>query len=203
MLGGDEREQRQLERVGLALQQAESIAADVRVLRGEDDVAAVGQVGAESVVRGLDRPVDDHLRGALQAVLADDHRPPLAGLDVLGQQQDAVGEHVRIDVENHLVARPLVVVHDPARARVEVVAGRRATADDLVPQVVAVVLAGFLPLLERGRVGLRPELAAALARFADELLGVVDRAGGTGGPGERRDRRTAPGNSARTGTERA
>jgi hypothetical protein len=59
------------------------------------------------VVDRRDLRVDDVLGAPLQAVLADDDRPALAGLEVLRQEQDAGGDDVRIDVELHAVARPL------------------------------------------------------------------------------------------------
>ena len=93
---------------GLALRckHAELVVADVRVLRRVDDVAPVGELGAEGmVVFGVFLGVDHVGRPAFQAVLADDHRPLLAGLQVLRQQQDAVGEHVGVEVERHFVAR--------------------------------------------------------------------------------------------------
>ena len=89
MLRHDDREQRLAERVGLALQRAEVVLADVRVLRGERDEAALGQLGGEALDRRLvfSLLADDVLRPAFEAVLADDDGPLLAGLQVLGQQR--------------------------------------------------------------------------------------------------------------------
>ena len=109
---GDEREQRLAERIGLALQDAEVVPADVGVLGGEDDEALVGECRAERVVQASCSRIDDHVRPAFQPVLADDHRPPFARLEILGQEQHAVGEHVGVDVEHDLVAGPLRLVDE-------------------------------------------------------------------------------------------
>ena len=158
----------------LALDLPEGGLADVRVLRRVDDVAQFDEPAREVVV---DRPlldVDGVGRPPFEAVLAHDHRPLLAGLQVLRQQQDAVGEHVRVHVEHHLVAGPgLLVVHLP-RARVERHRRLGQLADHLGVEVVAVPLARLLPRLERLGVGLLPELLAGRVRVAPELLRVRD-----------------------------
>ena len=59
VLGDDDREERFAERVGLALEHAEVVAAAVRVLRREDDEAALGQPRGEGLV------------GAVAAALSD------------------------------------------------------------------------------------------------------------------------------------
>ena len=46
-----------------------------------------GVPAEDDVVGRLDRPVDHHLRVTLQTVLTHNHRTPLAGLEILGQQQ--------------------------------------------------------------------------------------------------------------------
>ena len=50
MLGDDEREEEFLERIGLALEFAETVAAAVGIVRREDDEAPVGEAGGEGLV---------------------------------------------------------------------------------------------------------------------------------------------------------
>ena len=93
VLRQDEGEQRRLDRVGLAAEEAIAVLAAIGVVRREDDEAALGQPGGDS----RDRPVFPSmtiLRHAVAAVLADDHGPFLARLEILRQQQHAPGEHV-------------------------------------------------------------------------------------------------------------
>ena len=88
MLADDEREERQAQRVGLALQDAELVLADVGVLRRVDDVAAVGELCAEGVVvLRLHLRVDHVRRPAFEPVLADDHGPFLPGLRSFGRSR--------------------------------------------------------------------------------------------------------------------
>ena len=115
MLRHDDREERLLQRIGLALQRAEAVLEDVQVLRREGDEAALGQLGGEVVI-GRVVARDDVLGTPFQAVLADDDRPPLARLKVLRHQQNAVGDHVGKDIEHHLVAGPRRRVVGLARA---------------------------------------------------------------------------------------
>ena len=73
-------------------------------------------------------------------MLADDHGPFFARLDVLGQAHDAPGVQPGPDVEHHLVADPLRFIVDLARAR-----GRRQErvvepADRLVAEDLPVLL---------------------------------------------------------------
>ena len=72
---------------GLALRWsvAEAVAEDVGVLRRVGDEALLGESAGEAVVVVVvDLRVGDVLRAALEPVLADDHRPPLARLSPLG-----------------------------------------------------------------------------------------------------------------------
>ena len=80
---------------------------EVQVLRREGHEAAIGQPGGKVVIGGIVARKDVG-RPAFQAVLADDHRPPLARLDVLGHQQHAVGEHLGQHVQHDFVADPLL-----------------------------------------------------------------------------------------------
>ena len=109
VLRHDDREERFLDRIGLALQRAEAIAEEIKVLRGEGHEAAVGQPGRVIVIELA--VAEEHVGGpALQAVLADDHRPPLARLDVLGHQQHAIREDVGKHVQDNLVAGPFLAL---------------------------------------------------------------------------------------------
>ena len=73
VLGDDKREQREFERVGQALQDAEVVLADVGILRCVGDKTALGQAAGVAVVGGVvDGRVGHVLGAALQTVLADD-----------------------------------------------------------------------------------------------------------------------------------
>ena len=75
MLRDDDREQRFLERIGLALQRTEAVAEQIEILRGERDEAAVGQAGGEIVI--VVAVADDRVgRPALRARAG--RRPPAA-----------------------------------------------------------------------------------------------------------------------------
>ena len=111
MLGDDHGEEGVAQRVRLALELAEAIDADVRVLGRIDDIAPVGELGAEAVVDRLHARVDDRLGRPLQPVLADDHGPSLARLQVPGQEQDARGVDVGDDGDPHGIAGPDTARH--------------------------------------------------------------------------------------------
>ena len=83
MLGEDEREKRGLDGVGLAVQIAVAVFATVRVVRSEDDEAALGEAGGEVVIGG-GVPLDHVTRQRAPAVLAHDDRTALARLQVPG-----------------------------------------------------------------------------------------------------------------------
>ena len=53
------------------------------------------------------------LRTALEAMLANHHWPPFAGLEVLGQEKNPVSDHVRKHIQHDFVTGPLglVVLH--------------------------------------------------------------------------------------------
>src|SRR5262249_52374822 len=95
---------------------------------------------------------------------------PLPGLEVLRQEQDAVGEDVREDVEHDLVAGPVRLIVELPGAGVDRHRRVRELADDLAVEVVPIPLAGLLPLLRGGGVGLLPELLADPVRVPPELL---------------------------------
>ena len=91
-----------------------------------------GQADGEPViVRAVDLGVGDVAGPAFQAVLADDDRAFFALLDPLGQEQDAVGDHVGKDVHDDLVAGELGLVVDSPAADVRGQGGHVEPADDL------------------------------------------------------------------------
>ena len=141
MLREDEREERSLERVRLPAEKTVAVFATVRVVRRKNDKPAVGEPGREVVIVAM-IPLDHVFRHGAAAVLADDHRPLLAGFHVLGQQQNSPGEHIGKYVQHHFVAHPFrLVVHLPRPGP-----GREhwivEPAQKLVPKVVS-VLAGL------------------------------------------------------------
>ena len=96
MLAEDEGKERQLQRMGLALDQAEAVVADVGVLRRVRDEALVGQPRGEVVVvRAIDGRIGHVARASLEAMLADDHGPAFAGVEILRHEQNPVREDVR------------------------------------------------------------------------------------------------------------
>ena len=153
------------------------VLADVRVLRRIDDVAAVRELGAEGVVGPRLRPwIDDVLWPAFEAMLADDHRPVLAGLQVFRHKQDAVGEDVRIEIERDFVAFPFRLVVDQARARVHRHGRRGQLADDLFPELLAEVFGRFLVLGQRRQIEPGPEaILTVLFGVPHELLREGDK----------------------------
>ena len=141
MLGDDDREERLAQRVGLALKRAEAVFKDVQVLRCKRDEPSLGQTDGVLVVRRVVLlGVGDVLRAALQAVLANHHRALLAVLDVLGQEQDAIGDHVREDVHHHFITRVLRLVIDLPRADVRRQQLLVEPADDLGGEELAIRL---------------------------------------------------------------
>src|SRR5438132_9535913 len=94
MLRNDDRKESLAQRVRLALQRAEAVLKYVKVLRREGDEAALGQASGEGFVVRISFLADRVLRPAFQTVLADDHRPFFARLQIGGQKQNAVSDHV-------------------------------------------------------------------------------------------------------------
>ena len=140
-------------------------------------------------------------------MLADDHRPPLARLEVLGHQQHAVGEHVGKHVQHHLVAGPVFAFVALPRPRV----GRQRPvvepADHLVVEVLAVGLDGLLECRRRAGVELCEELLPHVRAFREQPLVVaVDLVhlpgvpgGGVGQSADSSRRPAAAGQAARRG----
>ena len=174
VLRDDHREERLLERVRLALEGPEAVAEDVEVLGREGDEPAAGEGRGEVVVRlVVDLRVGHVLRSAFEAVLADDDRPPLALLDPLRHEQDAVGDHVREDVEDDLVAEELRVVVDLAGARVGGQERVIEAADDVVAEGGPVGLDGPVEGVERRRVELAEVGLPGSRALGQELLVVA------------------------------
>ena len=111
--------------LALRLEPAVAVLAAVEVVRREGDETARRPAGRQNRCRPCRRASIVSRGTPLRPVLADHHRPPLARLDVLGHQQDAPGEHVRPDVQHHVVAGPLRRLEDLARAGVGAAAGAR------------------------------------------------------------------------------
>ena len=120
MLAEDDGEEMFPQRVGQPLDVPELVFAAIRIVRRKHDEAAlhqgggkalVGRPGAVGLVSG--HGVDGH---AFKTVLADHHGAALAGLEILGQEQDAPCEDVGPHVERHVVAGELAGVEDLAGA---------------------------------------------------------------------------------------
>jgi hypothetical protein len=176
VLRHDDREQRLLQRVGLPLQGAEAVPKDVRVLRRVGDEAALGQLRRVHVIRRvIDLGIGHVLRAPLQPVLADHDRPPLARLDVLGQKQNAVSNHVRENVEHDFVASVFRLVVNLSRAGISGGERQVEAADDFVVEVLAIGLGTFLVGVERGVVHVLEGGAADVFRFTHQLLRVLEQ----------------------------
>src|SRR5207244_10108781 len=105
VLPQDKREQRQLERMPLALNHPEAVLEDVRVLRRIGDEALFSQLGGETVVIMRVRFRIGGVGGTtFETVLAYHNRALLARLDVFRYQQDSVGENARPHIQHYLVA---------------------------------------------------------------------------------------------------
>jgi len=175
MLADDEGKQRQLEGMAEALQDAETVLADVGVLRGVDDEALVGEGGSEVVIEVVvDFGIGDVGGAAFEPVLADDNRAALAGAQVFGDQKDSAGEDLRPDIEHYLVAREGRLIENEAGARVGRQRRRRHAADDFIPDVVAIKPGRIFPRGDGRGVGVFPESFSRVWRFSDEGLGEID-----------------------------
>ena len=174
VLADDEREERQLERVGLALQDAELVLADVRVLRRVDDVAQVGELGAERVVVLASAPWDcttscGRPSSPCWQTTTGRFSP---GFRSLGKQQDAVGEDVRVEVERDLVALPLRRVVQLAGLRVHRLGRVGQLADDFFVEELSDRLDRLLVLLGRGDIDLGRSAAARAASLSRQTFWV-------------------------------
>ena len=90
-------------------------------------------------------------------MLTDDDRTPFAGLKVVGEQQDAIGENVLPDIEDNFIPLPAgFVIKEPGPRICRRIGGRTA-ADDFVPQTGLEILACLRPACERTGIGPFPE----------------------------------------------
>src|SRR5262249_5822523 len=117
MLGDHDGEKRLLERIGLALERPEAVLEDVEILGCKRDKSSLGQPDGKLMIRRIVHlGVGDIAWTPLQAMLADHDRTFLSGLDPLGKEEDAVGDHVWEHVHHDLVAGESRLIMDPSRA---------------------------------------------------------------------------------------
>ena len=107
MLGHHEREKSFSHRVGLPLERTKLVSHQVWVLGCEYDVAFFAELGCEIMIGSM-IALDHVFWASFQTVLAYHHRTPLAGLNVLRHEEDAIGEELRVHVENDFVPRPFL-----------------------------------------------------------------------------------------------
>src|SRR5579864_4251649 len=141
-----------------ALDQAEPVLADVWVLRSVGYEALFRQFQREAMVGALVCAWAGYVGSApFQPVLANHHGPSFARPDIFWNQQNAIREHVRPDIQHHLVPAKLWLIVNEPRARIRRQARWWHAPDHLVPDVVAVKARGLVPSLQRCCVGLRPK----------------------------------------------
>ena len=173
MLAVNERPEGELERLGLAQHLTEAVLADVAILRCEGHEPALGQSPRVGVVGpGVDARIGHVCRPALEPVLAHHHRTLLARLKPAGHDEDAVGHHVGMHVEHHLVGGDAIGLDElagPWRGRQR---GRRDGADDLLQQIVPISAGALGEGLGILAVGLLPEIRAREFGLTHEPLGV-------------------------------
>ena len=170
VLAEDEAEEGGLEEVGFALDLAEACLAVVGVLGGIDDVAEFDESSGELVVDGSGFGIDGVAGVSFEAVLADDEGAFFTGGKVFGDEEDAVGEDVGVDIEEEFVAGPGGQVVEFAGAGPEGEGGRGQFAEDFAVEVMAVEVTGLVPGLGGSGVGAVPELSADGVAVAPELL---------------------------------
>src|SRR5260370_22264065 len=107
-------------------------------------------------------------------MLAHDDGTFLSPLTILGNEDDTLSKDLGINIEHHLVAFPLGLIIDLATSRLSRFGRRGQLADDLLPKLLAKRLAGFLILLQRGGIELRPE------RFLTAVFGLMEQGLGEG-----------------------
>ena len=101
-------------------------------------------------------------------MLADYHGSPLAGPQVLGQQQDPPGKHFRPNVQHHFVTHPLLGVVDPASPGTERDQRFVEFTQHFFPEVFAVPFAALNKLVRRVRLVaelLRPGFVCQLGSY--------------------------------------
>ena len=123
----------------------------------------------------VDGGVGEVLRAALETVLADDDGALLVLADALGDEQDAIGEDIAVDVEDDFVAGVFFFAVDQARARSGRDAGCGQAANDLIVQVFAVAASRFFPGICVAGIGSGPEALAGEFGVGEQVLGVVEQ----------------------------
>src|SRR5437763_13040562 len=94
--------------MALALNDAKTVLPDVRILRSVGDETLLGQFRRETMIEmGIAVGIGRIAGPPFQTVLADHHRPLLAGLDVLWHEQDSIRVYTRPNVEGYFVAAEL------------------------------------------------------------------------------------------------
>src|SRR5262249_15522344 len=135
------------------------------VLWREGDEAAFRELGGKGLIVWIAFLADGVLRAALQAVLANNYRPLLSGLEVLGEKQNPVCDYVREDVQHDFVTSPIVGLVCLAATRI----GRQhfllEPANDFLGKEVAIPLYRFFVFLQRARIELAHELGADVRTF--------------------------------------
>ena len=173
VLSVDERPEGELERLSLAQHLTEAVLADVAILGCEGHEPALGQSPRVGVVGpGVDARIGHVCRPALEPVLAHHDRTLLARLKPAGHDKDAVGHHVGMHVEHHLVGGDAIGLDElagPWRGRQR---GRRDGADDLLQQIVPISAGALGEGLGVFAVGLLPEFRAREFGLTHEPLGV-------------------------------
>ena len=134
--------------MAFALNLAKPVFADVGILRRESDEALFGQPDSKPmVVSGVNVRISHVSRPALEAVLADHYRPPLALFDTLRHQQNPVGKDSWPDIQHYLITAEFRLVIDEPRAGIRRDVGVWKTSNHLVPDVIAQRTGCLLPVL--------------------------------------------------------
>src|SRR5215472_13806691 len=131
----------------LTLDLTKAVLPDVRILWREGDEALVRQPNGESMVEGgVDLRIRNISRPPLQPVLANDDGTPFPRLNILRNEQNAVSEYVRPNVQHHFVPEEFRLVENEPRARVRRPARVGKPPDHLIPDVVPHGFSRTLPL---------------------------------------------------------
>ena len=175
VLALDERPERELQRLGLAQHLPEAVLADVAVLRGEGHEPALGQSPRVGVVGpGVDARIGHVGWPTFEPMLADHHRPLLPGPDPARHDQDAVGHHVGMHVEHHLVGGHAIGLDELAGPRCRRQRRRGDDPEDVALQEVAVGTGAPGKGLGVLSIGLLPELCPRELGLTHEPLGVLE-----------------------------
>jgi hypothetical protein len=150
MLAHNERKEGKLERMPFPLNEAKTVLPNVRILGSIGNKSHLGKSRSETVVvRRVHSGISNLLRAPFESVLANDYRPPLSGPYVLWDKKSSESKYTGPNVQHDLVAGELWLVIDQACAGVHGQRGRRESANDFVPYVLAVKAGGCCPALGR------------------------------------------------------